>query len=145
MLCLRRLQGLWYDKQGGWHMAATPRTALLHALRVLRAHPEVVDRAVSAVPAGPEREALQMVLDRLVRSARDRTEWWTPAQVGRLLGASPDTVRRWCMAGRLPGYRTPGGHWRIPYTALADAVAWREALDAVTAPWRDDPDTQFDG
>lgn len=125
-------------------MSDPSRAALRDALRVLRAHPEVIDQALQAVPGGPGREALRIVLDWLVRPGTAHRAWWTPAQVGDLLGASPDTVRRWCAAGRLPGYRTPGGHWRIPAAALAEALAWREALDAVTAPWRDEPDLRFD-
>ncbi|MFD1967482.1 MerR family DNA-binding transcriptional regulator [Pseudonocardia alni] len=33
-------------------------------------------------------------------------------------GVSTETIRRWCDAGHLPSWRTPGGHRRI----LLDAV-----------------------
>jgi molybdopterin-binding protein len=41
-------------------------------------------------------------------------------QAAELLGVSPDTVRRWTDAGRLPTVRTRGGHRRIDGAALAD-------------------------
>jgi molybdopterin-binding protein len=44
-------------------------------------------------------------------------------QAAELLGVSPDTVRRWTDAGRLPIARTRGGHRRIDGAALADFAA----------------------
>jgi molybdopterin-binding protein len=44
-------------------------------------------------------------------------------QAAELLGVSPDTVRRWTDAGRLPIVRTRGGHRRIDGAALADFAA----------------------
>ena len=44
-------------------------------------------------------------------------------QAAELLGVSPDTVRRWTDAGRLPTLRTRGGHRRINGAALADFAA----------------------
>src|SRR5438309_2310055 len=44
-------------------------------------------------------------------------------QAAELLGVSPDTVRRWTDAGRLPTVRSRGGHRRIDGSALADFAA----------------------
>lgn len=38
----------------------------------------------------------------------------TTGQAADLLGVSAATVRRWVGDGQLPGFRTPGGHYRIP-------------------------------
>jgi molybdopterin-binding protein len=44
-------------------------------------------------------------------------------QAAELLGVSPDTLRRWTDAGRLPTLRTGGGRRRINGAALADFAA----------------------
>jgi molybdopterin-binding protein len=44
-------------------------------------------------------------------------------QAAELLGVSPDTVRRWTDAGRLPTIRTGGGHRRVDGAALAGFAA----------------------
>jgi len=41
------------------------------------------------------------------------TEWLTLSDVAKLLGVHEGTVRRWADAGRLPFFRTPGGHRRF--------------------------------
>lgn len=40
--------------------------------------------------------------------------YYTPAEVGRGVGVSRQTVVGWIRSGRLKADRTPGGHWRIP-------------------------------
>ena len=37
----------------------------------------------------------------------------TVDQVSRRLAVGPDAVRRWLRGGQMPGYRLPGGDWRI--------------------------------
>jgi excisionase family DNA binding protein len=37
----------------------------------------------------------------------------TSSQAGRYLGVSQVTIRRWCEAGHLTHYRTPGGQLRF--------------------------------
>jgi excisionase family DNA binding protein len=44
--------------------------------------------------------------------------YYTTSQAAELLSVSADTVLKWVRAGKIPSYRTPGGHSRIP----ADAV-----------------------
>lgn len=43
---------------------------------------------------------------------------FTPRQVARGLGVSESSVKRWIDAQRLPAYRTPGGHRRVPLAAV---------------------------
>ena len=42
-------------------------------------------------------------------------------QVAEALGVTRRTVTNWCLAARIDSYQTPGGHWRIPVSAV-DAV-----------------------
>lgn len=54
----------------------------------------------------------------------------TPGEVAKLFRVDPKTVTRWCVTTdedgkpRLPSIRTPGGHRRIPESAV------RRLLDA---------------
>jgi excisionase family DNA binding protein len=38
----------------------------------------------------------------------------TPHEVAETLGVARSTVSRWLTDGRLAGWRTAGGHWRVP-------------------------------
>lgn len=53
-----------------------------------------------------------------------RERFLTPLEVARMLRVDPKTVTRWCAAGKMPSIRTPGGHRRIPESAI------RAILDA---------------
>jgi len=55
--------------------------------------------------------------------SRVEKEWLSLAEAGALLGVHPTTLRRWTDAGKVPCFRTPGGHRR--YRA-ADLAAWME-------------------
>jgi len=46
-----------------------------------------------------------------------------PSMAARRLGVDESTIRRWIRDGRLAGWRTPGGHWRIPEVALRELGA----------------------
>ncbi len=46
-------------------------------------------------------------------SQSKENEWLTLSDVAKLLGVSQGTVRRWADSGRLPFFRTPGGHRRF--------------------------------
>jgi len=35
------------------------------------------------------------------------------AEAARRLGVDKSTTTRWIAAGKLPAFRTPGGHWRV--------------------------------
>lgn len=40
------------------------------------------------------------------------------AEAARRMGVNKSTVARWIAAGKVPAYRTPGGHWRIRATDI---------------------------
>lgn len=46
----------------------------------------------------------------------------TLRQVAQTLNVSTRSVSRWIRAGQLEGVRTPGGHWRVPQSALEDML-----------------------
>jgi excisionase family DNA binding protein len=43
----------------------------------------------------------------------DREQYLTPAEVGRALAVSANTVRRWARMGRVDAIELPGGRWLI--------------------------------
>ncbi|MBB5065839.1 helix-turn-helix transcriptional regulator [Granulicella mallensis] len=47
----------------------------------------------------------------------------TPREAARLLGISYPTIKQWILAGKLKTNPTPGGHHRIPESALKPFVA----------------------
>jgi excisionase family DNA binding protein len=120
------------------------------ALAIVREHFGEIDAALTQLPDLQVRMATREVLQRLIirpsvgRKTLVSPAILTPTEAARLLGSSPDSVRRWCEQGRIPGYRTPGGHWRIARKDLDQVDAFRRALDAVSKVWVEDPETQFD-
>lgn len=46
-------------------------------------------------------------------SGETKERWLTLSDVAAMLGVHEGTVRRWADSGRLPSYRTPGGHRRF--------------------------------
>lgn len=54
----------------------------------------------------------------------------TPREAARLLGISYPTIKQWILSGKLRTARTPGGHHRIPESALKPFLA----RDAEKAP-----------
>ena len=47
----------------------------------------------------------------------------TPREAARMLGISYPTIKQWILAGKLATTPTPGGHHRIPQTALKPFLA----------------------
>ncbi|MBU8934006.1 MAG: excisionase family DNA-binding protein [candidate division Zixibacteria bacterium] len=45
-------------------------------------------------------------------------DYLTTGQIAALCSVTPDTVLKWIRAGRLSARRTPGGHHRVPRSAL---------------------------
>ena len=43
----------------------------------------------------------------------DREQYLTPAEVGKALMVSADTIRRWARQGRVKAHQLPGGTWLI--------------------------------
>lgn len=37
----------------------------------------------------------------------------TPKAAADLIGVHDETIKRWAAKGKLPAFRTPGGHWRF--------------------------------
>lgn len=54
----------------------------------------------------------------------------TTGQVARLCSVTPDTVLKWIRAGRLPARRTPGGHHRIPKSAVDPVLTFQRSSSA---------------
>ena len=55
----------------------------------------------------------------------DRTALVSATTASRLLGLSPETVRRMCRNGRIPGAVQPSGregHWKIPLESIEDLL-----------------------
>ena len=46
------------------------------------------------------------------RNAAAPPEWLTLGQAAKYLGVAQSTIRKWTDAGRLPAFKTPGGHRR---------------------------------
>lgn len=61
-----------------------------------------------------------MPSDATVVANEQKRAAWPTSTVARRLAYSEDAVRRMCESGKLVGaYRSgPGGHWRIPETAI---------------------------
>ncbi len=53
----------------------------------------------------------------------NKKDYLTTSQAARILSVSPDAVLKWARAGKIEAYRTPGGHFRIPKTALSGVDA----------------------
>ena len=47
-----------------------------------------------------------------------KKDYYTTTEAARVLSVSPDTVLKWVKAGKLKSFRTFGGHFRIPQSAL---------------------------
>ncbi len=45
------------------------------------------------------------------------------ATVARRLNVNRRSLQRWCSDGQFPHIRTPGGHFRVPVSALATWIA----------------------
>lgn len=52
-----------------------------------------------------------------LRAATDR-RWLTLGQASRFVGVDASTLRTWANAGRVPAFRTPGGHRRFARTDM---------------------------
>lgn len=61
------------------------------------------------------------------------SEWLTLSRASARLGVHANTLRRWADAGKVPCYRTPGGHRRF---RAVDVEVWaaRQATPALAVP-----------
>ena len=46
-------------------------------------------------------------------SASEHGDWYTLSETSKILGVHPATIRQWSDEGKLPVFRTPGGHRRF--------------------------------
>ncbi len=60
----------------------------------------------------------------------------SPEEAATYFGLTPETIRRLCRAGKIPGARRVGGVWRIPRSFL------QEDADKVQELSKDDKDKQ---
>jgi excisionase family DNA binding protein len=61
----------------------------------------------------------------------ETVEFFTPAEVAKILRVSPGTVARWVKLDQIRAVRLPSGHYRIP----------REEVDRLLREARRDPET----
>ena len=54
----------------------------------------------------------------------------TPREAARMLGVSYPTIKQWILSGKLKSRQTPGGHHRIPESALKPHLAKDRAKPA---------------
>lgn len=52
----------------------------------------------------------------------DSDRIFTPKEVGKMFGVDVKTVTRWAQAGKLPSFRTLGGHRRYRESDITAAV-----------------------
>ena len=83
--------------------------------------------ATENAPAAPEASATVAAPASAAAAAR----WMTLGEVSRALEINEATLRQWADRGRLPVYRTPGGHRRF---LRADVEALMRAADAGQTP-----------
>ena len=83
--------------------------------------------ATENAPAAPEASATVAAPAPAAAAAR----WMTLGEVSRALEINEATLRQWADRGRLPVYRTPGGHRRF---LRADVEALMRAADAGQTP-----------
>lgn len=50
----------------------------------------------------------------------------TPSEVALLFRVTPDAVRKWCEAEKIPHFRTPGGHLRFHRNEIEPLVGAKE-------------------
>lgn len=65
-------------------------------------------------------------------SSDPKERWLTLSEVAAMLGVHEGTVRRWADAGRLPSYRTPGGHRRFMRDDVLAFIANRRSSGETT-------------
>ncbi|MCP4711643.1 MAG: excisionase family DNA-binding protein, partial [Planctomycetes bacterium] len=51
-----------------------------------------------------------------------RADYLTTGEAAELCSVTPDTVLKWIKSGHIPANRTPGGHHRIPHSALIPII-----------------------
>jgi len=52
----------------------------------------------------------------------EQPDWLTLGQAAKFLGVAQSTLRKWCDAGRVPAFTTPGGHRRFRRSDLDEFV-----------------------
>ena len=92
----------------------------------------------------PVATVYRVVLDELAKcdGIESAGRWITSGEAAEILGVSAKTVRKWCIAGRLPSARKTSGEkgdWRIPaHEVYEDARPSSETVTTVLKLWRPD-------
>lgn len=47
----------------------------------------------------------------------------TTGEVAQRLGVTDETVRRWCVSGKIPAVPLPSGRWKIREDVVSDMLA----------------------
>jgi excisionase family DNA binding protein len=53
----------------------------------------------------------------------DRTKFFSTADIARMLSVDASTVKRWADSGRLPCYKTVGGHRRFTLIQVREFIS----------------------
>ncbi len=64
---------------------------------------------------------------------QSKTEWISIREASALIGVSAATLRRWCDAGHVPVFTTPGGHRRFSRDAVLSLLPVEWETRSVTA------------
>jgi excisionase family DNA binding protein len=63
--------------------------------------------------------------------------WLTVREAARIIGVSQPTLRKWTDDGRIPAFKTPGGHRRYLRSEVQEFQASREE-ERLGDPWKSD-------
>jgi excisionase family DNA binding protein len=75
-----------------------------------------------AVGTGSEHEGNPVLAEMVLEDVIDESRWLTINDACRLLGVDQSTLRRWSDSGKVPVFRTPGGHRRYSEIELRRLV-----------------------
>lgn len=90
-------------------MSFEPITAVLEETL---AEAELLEK--NGVNVTPLRRFAGKLESALIIAKNTAVEYLSTREHGRRVGVSGETVRQWCLAGKIPGAIRAGGLWKIP-------------------------------